>query len=166
MNERDVTEAVTAWLGAECAIPATSQYPYPVASKMHGLPDVACIVERKRVTFSRDVADSFPQLQLQQHVWVRVFDVAWSIMVGVEDDADPDVAEQQALALFQSLQNYGAILEASAAKDDTLGSRVPMVSPQISFDYSPVFGETEDGTRGRVLVGALTIAEVIDEADF
>lgn len=169
MNEQGVSAAVADWIGDELQIPETARYPYPVAMKLGPLtttqPDVAALVARKRTMLSSAAAAIFPYQDLQQLAVWRVFDVAASIMLAVEDDDHADT-EDTAREVFERLQSYGAKLEVAALTDTTLGDRVNVVSPALVFDYSEVFAETEDGTRGRLMAVELTVGEPIDfEAD-
>lgn len=163
MNEKEVSLAFVDWLGDLTGIPddANHRYAYPVANVLGAPPIVAGIVDLKRTAPVAQTLDLFPQLELQQHVWVRVFECSATIMVEVESHTNPITAEAEAKTQFQQLQTWGAALEASAWADDSLGSRVPFISPALSFDYTPVFRELDDGTRGRTFVIEARIGELI-----
>lgn len=157
MNERQVSEASAAWIGEVVGADAASIAAYPVATALGPSPLVAAVVDRKHTEEARAVENLFPLLQLEEYGFVRVFDIAASVLVGLEDQD-----EAAALAATQTLQGYGYDLEMSLFADDELGGRVPMASPFISFDYSQVYEELPDGFRGRLLVIAMTVGEVID----
>lgn len=159
MNEQQVSAALAEWIADELSIAPESTYAYPVATKLGPLPDVAAIVDRKRLAYAQTLVDVFPYLELQQHQLVRVFECSASVMVEVQQ------TEDSAKAKFEQLQGYGAAIEVALLDDPTLGERVPFASPFLVVDYSPVFGETEDGTRGRLVTIECVIGELIDEPD-
>lgn len=159
MNEAEVSLAITTWVGELFDIPDAARYPYPVADKDGPFtteqPDVVAVVERKRTGYPQNFLEQFPALELQQAVFVHVFDVAASLMLAVED------SETSAADVFGRLQEFGRQLEESALADDTLGDRVPMLSPVMAFDYSTVFIRTEGGATGRLLVCEFAVCEPI-----
>lgn len=164
MNEQEVTQAVVDWIGDELGIPPEARYPYPVAVKTGPVtdtqPDVAGMVERKRIMLTPDAQAIFPYQQLQQiGELFRVFDVSASVMLSPGND------EGSARATFEALQEAGRKLEVSALADARLGERVPMISPAITFDYSSVYAEDSAGVTGRIMVCALTVGEPIDGAE-
>jgi hypothetical protein len=171
MNERQVSEAVVDWIGdiAGIADDDNHRFTYPVANVLGSPPIVAGVVDRKRLAPAVDELATllFPQLAMQQAVWVRVFECSASIMVEVEEDADAEAAEAIARTQFQALQAFGAALEADAWADDSLSARLgtgptaAFISPSLVFDYTPVFRELEDGTRGRTMVVEVRVGEVV-----
>lgn len=173
MDERYVSEKWVDWIGSVTGIPAPARYAYPVANVLAAPPIVAGVVDRKRTASAADeeAALLFPQfLSLQQVEWVRVFECSATILVEAEpEEVAAEAAEDAAKAAFQQLQAWGAELEASAWADDSLGERLGadpqtagFISPALAFDYTPVYRELDDGTRGRTFVIAANIAEVID----
>lgn len=173
MNEREVSEKFVAWIGdvAGIADDAVHRYPYPVANVLGAPPIVAGVVDRKHNAPADDeeVRRYFPQLQIQQVEWLRIFDCSATIMVEIEETSvDAEAAEAAARETVQQLQGFGAALEADAWADYSLGERLgsgpasAFISPAIAFDYSAVFRELDGGARGRVMSIEATIGEPID----
>jgi hypothetical protein len=169
VNERDVSEKFVDWIGDVCGIAddAVHRYPYPVANVLGAPPIVAGVVDRKHNAPAEDeeLRRYFPALQIQQVEWLRVFDSSATIMVEIEEATKgAAAAEAAARATVQQLQAFGALLEADAWADYTLGGRLGdgFVSPALAFDYSAVFRELDGGARGRVMSIEATIGEPID----
>lgn len=160
MNERQAAEAVATWAGEVLGIVEASRYPFPVATKLGGLPDLVAYALRKRIV--PEDPENFPFRQLEQ-VWLRIFDIELSVMVEPAEADDGELLDTAALrAPHDVLRGFGEILEGSALKDPTLGTRVQMTSPRMIFDYSQPFAEYEDGTRGPEMSVTLAVAEAID----
>jgi len=155
IDEKTVSEAVTAWAGDLLGIPEPQRHPHPIALVQNQMPDLVATVLRRRVV-QNDPA--FPFSQLQQ-VWLSLFDVEVSVKVDRED-VDPAIR-----AAHQTLQGYGKALIEAALADATLGARVEFTSPLIEADYSAAFEEYEDGTRAQVVLVTLTVGELADEPE-
>lgn len=151
MDERSCAEAVGAWLGAE--IPALTVYDYPISNSNGPLPDAVVLVREKRVT--GEVPDELAELGLEQ-VWVRLFTVETSIMVGLAEQT-----EAAADAADATLRGYGATIESRLWADPSLGERVEVCSPELVIDYGTPFARREDGTTGRFSIVTFTVAEAI-----
>jgi hypothetical protein len=109
------------------------------------LPDVVVLLNNSVTEFGND---AFFIGQLQQ-VMLQRYDMVLSIMV---DNTDPEAAAS-------TLRSYADLLRSELFKDGTLGQRVPVASPLVTFDYSVPFVEYADGSRGREMTMTMSIAD-------
>ena len=151
MTEREVAEAVSAWVG-ETLPDLTKTYAFLPATRTT-LPDAAIEVLEKRISRGDDER-RFPYNQLQQ-ADLRVFECLVSVIVASDAEGTADEEETQ------QLQSFGAALEAALLEDATLGGRVMMCSPLAVFDYRLPFIQYHDGTRGRQLEANIAVAELV-----
>jgi hypothetical protein len=112
------------------------------------LPDVVVVLDTSSVEFGDS---SFPLVALQQNV-IQRYDCTISFMV---DNTDPGPAAEQ-------LRRFADTLRAQLLKDGTLGQRVPVASPFVTFDYTPPFVVYPDGTRGREMTMTISVAELAE----
>lgn len=149
MNEQECAEAVADWIAGE--LPALKIVrPFIVAQKTE-LPDAMVDVVEKSV---EQESEEFPFSQLQQ-VMLRVFRVETYFMVESAGNPAADEAETA------ELRGYGATLESSLLEDATLGGRVELASPIMSFDYDQPFIQYADGTRGRQMIFRGAVGEIV-----
>jgi hypothetical protein len=121
-------------------------YAFGTDEKPEALPDVQVELLNRRIASEDPV---FPFAQLQQE-WLQIFEFGISFMV---DNTNPELADEQ-------LKDFSDRLLAAALNDGTLGSRVDLISPLISFDYTPPFVEyPSDGTKGREMTMQIITAE-------
>jgi hypothetical protein len=143
MGSEAIVEAVTAWCRA--SVPElVNGYNYEPSEKTI-LPDVVVVLDTSQIETG---TTSFPLHAIQQRV-IQRYDCTISLMV--END-DPQAAAQD-------LRRYADALRAQLLKDGTLGQRVPVASPYVTFDYTPPFVVYPDGTRGREMTMSISIAE-------
>jgi hypothetical protein len=138
-----VVRGLTAW--ARATIPALQDgYNYEPTEKAT-LPDVVVVLDASQIEYGDT---TFPLHAIQQRV-VQRYDCTLSFMVNNED---PQHAAEE-------LRGYGDLLRAELLRDGTLGQRVPVASPFVTFDYTPPFVVYPDGTRGREMTMTISIAE-------
>lgn len=141
------SEAVVVALGAwaRAVIPELVQhYEFEPVEKTE-LPDVVIVLDDSVV----ELGDAtFPLHAIQQRV-IQRYDLTLSFMV---DNSEPEEAAQE-------LRAYADLLRAELLKDGTLGQRVPVASPFVTFDYTPPFAVYPDGTRGREMTMTISVAE-------
>jgi len=112
------------------------------------LPDVVVILDASNI----ELGDaSFPLHAIQERV-IQRYDCTLSLMV---DNEDPQTAAE-------TLRRYADTLRAELLKDGTLGQRVPVASPFVTFDYTPPFVVYPDGTRGREMTMTISVAEYVE----
>jgi len=138
-----IVEGLVAWVRA--TIPAlTDGFNYEPTEKTT-LPDVVVVLDTSTI----ELGDStFPLHAIQQRV-IQRYDCTISLMV---DNEDPGQAAT-------TLRSYADALRAELLKDGTLGQRVPVASPFVTFDYTPPFVVYPDGTRGREMTMTISVAE-------
>ncbi len=153
MTEQECAEAVTAWIAEELD-ELVANYSYLTAQR-GSLPDVMVDVEEKAITAGDT---SFPFSQLQNRM-LRVFSLTANIMVEQNGGLEEDRLETE------QLRDFGSRLEVSGLTDATLGGRVFMLSPLMSFTYALPFVEYPDGTRGRQMQVTLSVGELADQED-
>lgn len=151
MNENDVAEAVRDW--SREVLPALLVGAHYLPDTKTQLPDVAVDVEEKSIALSDP---RFPTAMFQQ-VAIRVFEVVCVFMV----ENSPGSAEAET----EQLRSFGADLERSLLSDGTLGGRVPIASPLMSFDYRLPFVQYPDGTRGRQMTLSFPVGETVAHGD-
>lgn len=146
MTTEQVAAQVLAWTRE--VLPALEDgYDHVVSSK-DMLPDVVVDLVGTRI----ELADNdYPYIDLQQTMIVR-HDLQLSFMV---DNAVPETASAQ-------LRGFADALVLSVLQDGTLGGRVPFVSPYVNFDYTPPFVQYADGTEGREMTMALSVADPVE----
>lgn len=146
MTGAELADAVLAW--ARESVPSLEDgYSYTVSMK-NKLPDVVVEFADQAV---RLADGEFPFADLQQTMIVRT-DFILSFMV---DNTDPENAATQ-------LRSFADALLLSILQDGTLGSRVPFVSPYVTFDYTPPFVQYADGTEGREMTMTLSVADPVE----
>lgn len=167
LTEHTAAVAVVEWIGDTCAIPAERRFPYPQATKTEALPDASAWVNSSRVQVGPDQAE-FPLAFLQQ-VWLTIFVVEFQVMVeqGVahpDDAVEEEVAAETAQA---QLYDYATALRASIRGRQNLDGKLDgvgqLASPLLAFDFTVPFIEYEDGTRGRVMPGSISVAQQIPD---
>jgi hypothetical protein len=151
VDERTCAEAVAEWFRAETGI--ATVYDYPISNSNGPLPDAVVLVARKELAI--DPPSALADLGLAQ-AWVRLFTVEVSVMVGLAEQSEQAASDADA-----ELRGYGKVVEEAIWADASLGGRVEIVSPELSFDYSTPFVRREDGTTGRFGIFSLTVAEGI-----
>jgi hypothetical protein len=114
-----------------------------------GLPDV--IVEIQRSGVREGGGDAFRRWSIQQAL-LYVADMELSFMV---DNSDYSAAAAQ-------LRDFEARLLTSVMSDQTLGGRVPFVSPLVEFDFTGPYVEYEDGTKGREMRMTLAVGDLVE----
>lgn len=154
MTEDQVAEQLVAWARAE--LTELQEGRAWLTAQKTKLPDVVADVEEKSVVLSDP---RFPRLDIEQAA-LRVFDCVLAFMVAIDKEAAP-AGQTVDQAETKLLRDFGARLEASLLSDGTLGGRVFMASPLVSFDYRLPFVQYEDGTRGRQMVTRLAVAEPV-----
>jgi hypothetical protein len=152
MNENEVALAVTAW--ARATLPELSEGRHFLSAQKTTLPDVMVDVDEKSRVREHP---AFNYVQLQQ-IDLRVFELSLAFMVESEGAGPDDAADQDET---EELRDYGARLETALVEDATLGDRVPMASPFVTFNYRLPFVEYADGTRGRQMNLTMWVAEPI-----
>jgi hypothetical protein len=125
----------------------TNGYNYEPTEKTT-LPDVVVVLDTSTIEFGDT---SFPLHALQQNV-IQRYDCTISFMV---DNGEPEPAAIQ-------LRRFADTLRAQLLKDGTLGQRVPVASPFVTFDYTPPFVVYPDGTRGREMTMTISVAELAE----
>ena len=143
MTADEVIEAVVAW-ALEAVPELVGSYAFAPAGKTEGLPDV--VADHATIEYVLDDDRRFPWLSLQQTV-IAVHSIGLSFMVSNEQEA----------AAAATLRGYSDALAASLLADGTLGGRVPMASPLMTFDFTRPFVEYQDGTRGREVTMELAV---------
>lgn len=149
MTEDQCAIAITAWV--QQVLPELNAARSWLTAHKTELPDVVVDVAEKSIQL-RD--DRFPRIDFEQAA-LRVFEVEFAMMVEHKPDPGADELETK------ELRDYGARLEVSLLTDGTLGGRVFMASPLVTFNYRLPFVQYEDGTRGRQSVVALAVAEPV-----
>lgn len=127
-------------------------YSYVPAAKPGAIPDVIVSVENDDEGLGSNFAE-FPFGAIQQRT-LRVHRLGFSIMADNEDPA-------AAAALLESIPDE---LRPLIRGDATLGGRLnpgTMASPFITFDFTQPFVRYEDGTKGREVVGSLSVGQLI-----
>jgi hypothetical protein len=109
------------------------------------LPDVVVVLDDSIIELGNT---TFPLIDIQQRV-IQRYDFTVSFMV---DNAEPEAAAVK-------LRGYADALRAGLLRDGTLGQRVLVASPFVTFDYTPPFVVYPDGTRGREMTMSMSIAE-------
>ena len=128
------------------------QYDHLPAQKSQKLPDAVAAVARRYVATEDP---NFPISGLEQ-AYTQVFEVELSIMV---DNANP----QTAATLLGSMADR---LEAEALKSITLGGRVQIRSPFVSFNFDNPHVRYDDGTEGREMVMTILVGDLVKVDDF
>lgn len=127
-------------------------YDYVPAAKPGAIPDIIVDVESDEENFGAQFAE-FPFAQIQQ-VSLRVHRLGFSIM---DDNSDPQAAAQRLRGIPDELRPL-------LRRDATLGGRLEprtMASPFISFDFTQPFVRYEDGTKGREVVGSMSVGQLV-----
>lgn len=161
MNERQVAEAVEAWIN-ETLPELEKSYPYVTAGKAN-LPDAMIDVQEKSISRGRG-DERFPWGELQQRT-LKVFDIQISLMVDRGDVATPEEREEADKLGTHQLQDFGDRLETALLGEPTLGDRVQMASPYCSFNYALPFVKYADGTKGRQMTFSMSVGELVDQED-
>jgi hypothetical protein len=138
-----VIQAVVAW-ARETLPELIGSYAYAPAGKTEALPDV--VADHATIEYLIDDDRRFPWLSLQQTI-LAVHSVGMSFMVTNANEG----------AAAAALRGYADALAASLLADGTLGGRVPMASPLMTFDFTRPFVEYQDGTRGREVTMELAV---------
>jgi hypothetical protein len=143
MGSEAIVEGLTAW--SRAVIPELiAGFDYEPTEKT-SLPDVVVVLDTSQI----ELGDStFPIVAIQQRA-IQRYDCTLSFMV---DNEEPEIAAAK-------LRSYADVLRAELLKDGTLGQRVPVASPYVTFDYTPPFVVYPDGTRGREMTMTISIAE-------
>lgn len=146
MGSEQAVQGLTAWCRA--VLPELQNgYEYEPTEKAV-LPDVVVVLDTSEV----ELGDTnFPLHSIQQRV-IQRYDFTISFMV---DNTAPEEAAQD-------LRRYADALRAELLKDGTLGQRVPVASPFVSFDYTAPFVVYPDGTRGREMTMTISVAEHVE----
>lgn len=151
MTNAQIIAAVIAWFRE--GLPwLEHDYPYVPAAKPGAIPDVIVSLENDDENLGSNFAE-FPFAQIQQRT-LRVHRLGFSIM---EDNSDPAAAAAR-------LESIPDDLRPLLRGDATLGGRLDpgtMASPFITFDFTQPFVRYEDGTKGREVVGALSVGQLV-----
>lgn len=146
-----ISDALIAWAVEECP-QILGTYSHPHAEKESPFPDIAAEIQQSRVLQNDE--ENFPRFSIEQ-ILLRVH--RFSLMFVVDPD-NPEVATQQLETIIDTLTQ-------AMISDDSLGGRVPSVSPLSDATYEPPFIEFADGTRGRLATLEILVADTIDEED-
>lgn len=150
MTEDDVAVAVAEW--ASDTLPELLASRSWLTAQKTQLPDVVVDVAEKSIA----LADArFPRLTEIQQTAMRIFEVEAIFMVDSNTEPGADQAETELL------RSFGARLEASLLADGTLGDKVFAASPLCNFNYRLPFVQYADGTRGRQMTMAFSVAEPV-----
>jgi hypothetical protein len=148
MTADAVVAALVAW--ARATLPALAGgYSYTPAGKTQALPDV--VADHATIEYVLEDPQRFPMLGFQQRL-LAVHSVGLSFMVDNTDEA----------AAAAALRGYADALAASLLRDGTLGGRVPLCSPIMTFDFTRPFVEYQDGTRGREMTLEMFVADPVE----
>lgn len=147
MTADEVVEAVVAWAAEVCSI--TSTYTYLTGEKSQALPDVAGDLADRRLRLE-DPAN-FPDLRVEQ-VMLDIFEIDLSFLVDNEDEG----------AAASTLRGYSDSLGVEVRNDASMGDRVQVASPFLTFDFARPFVEYQDGTVGREMTMKVFIAELVE----
>lgn len=151
MTTTELAATILEW-AREAAPALLGGYTYEPRGKTQALPDVVVEISNHR----RVQEDPrFPLWQMQQRtarLWT--WDVVLSVMVDTGDDeASASAAADEVRALADTL------LDAVEA-DLTLGGRVASTWLELEADFAPGYVQYPDGSTGRDVRLALTVAEL------
>jgi hypothetical protein len=143
MGSEAIVQGIVDWCRA--TIPELQNgYHYEPMEKTT-LPDVVVVLDTSQVELGNT---TFPLHAIQQRV-IQRYDCTVSLMV---ENEDPESASER-------LRTYADGLRSQLLRDGTLGQRVPVASPFVTFDYTPPFVVYPDGTRGREMTMTISVAE-------